>query len=138
MVRSLYTVINPNVTGVRTFSVDFLQADNDAYTIMSKSYGSAPSFNAADKKVTVPANCYVVIASKGVSSAVDGIEADGETLMAYAADGKIVVDNAPGVVEIYSMDGRMVGSVTVSGSVSVVPGVYVLRCGNAVKKVMAN
>ena len=136
--KELYTVINPNVTGVRTFSVDFLQADNDAYTIMSKSYGSAPSFNAADKKVTVPANCYVVIASKGVSSAVDGIEADGETLMAYAADGKIVVDNAPGVVEIYSMDGRMVGSVTVSGSVSVVPGVYVLRCGNAVKKVMAN
>lgn len=58
--------------------------------------------------------------------------------MAYAADGKIVVDNAPGVVEIYSMDGRMVGSVTVSGSVIVVPGVYVLRCGNAVKKVMAN
>ncbi len=136
--KELYTVINPNVTGVRTFSVDFLQADNDAYTIMSKSYGSAPSFNAADKKVTVPANCYVVIASKGVSSAVDGIEADGETLMAYAADGKIVVDNAPGVVEIYSMDGRMVGSVTVSGSVSVVPGVYVLRCVNAVKKVMAN
>ncbi len=136
--KELYTVINPNVTGVRTFSVDFLQADNDAYTIMSKSYGSAPSFNAADKKVTVPANCYVVIASKGVSSAVDGIEADGETLMAYAADGKIVVDNAPGVVEIYSMDGRMVGSVTVSGSVIVVPGVYVLRCGNAVKKVMAN
>jgi len=128
--RELYTVVNPNVTGDITVAVNFSKSDNAAYRILSKSYDSTPSFSATDNKVTVPANCYVVIGSLNVS-AVDGIETDAyPELRAYAADGGIVVDYAPAGVDIYGVDGRYVGRIAGSGSAPVPSGVYILRSGS--------
>lgn len=135
--KEIFTVINPNVTGRLNVSVSFNISDNDSYEILSKSYGSEPSFNAAENTVTVPANCYVVIGSKNLSSGVEEIDADGSSLIsAYSENGMIVVNNAPGIVDIYTTDGIIVGSINNEGRVNVVSGIYVLRCGNEVKKLM--
>lgn len=135
--KEIFTVINPNASGNITVNVDFSKDDNSSYAVLSKSYGSDPSFNASEKSVTVAANCYVVIGSTGISSGIESVETvkDSE-IMAYAANGMIVVDSAPGQVEVYSAEGRKVGTVVNSGVVYVSSGIYVLRCGKEVKKVM--
>ncbi len=134
--KEIYTVVNPNFTGSLTVKVNFIKSDDSAYQILSKSYNSNPSFSASAKTVTVPANCYVVIGSLDVS-AVDGIEADDASgLRAYAADGAIVVDYAPAGVEIYGIDGSYVGRIVESGSVSVSSGIYILRSGSEILKLL--
>ena len=45
--KELYCVINPNVTGNITVTVDFLNPDNGSYRVASKSYASGPTFDAA-------------------------------------------------------------------------------------------
>ena len=86
----LYTVVNPNVDNQLTVMVNFDKSDNSFYHILSKSYGSEPSFSASSKTVTVPANCYVVIGSMDVSSVEsvsDGIFSG--LLRAYSVAGEI-------------------------------------------------
>lgn len=135
--KEIFTVINPNVSGPLTVSVAFNSDDNKSYEILSKSYGCEPSFSASDKTVTVPANCYVVIGSSNLSSGIEEVGVDIESaLMVYAADGTIVIDKAPGVVDVYGADGRLVGHLSDAGVIDVAPGVYVVRCGKYVKKVM--
>lgn len=134
--RELYTVVNPNVTGDITVTVNFNKNEDASYQILSKSYNSNPSFSASAKTVTVAANCYVVIGSLNVS-AVDGIEDDAASgLRAYAADGAIVVDYAPAGVEVYGIDGSFVGRIAGSGSVSVSSGIYILRSGSEILKLL--
>lgn len=134
--RELYTVVNPNVTGDITVTVNFNKNEDASYQILSKSYNSNPSFSASAKTVTVAANCYVVIGSLNVS-AVDGIEDDAASgLRAYAADGAIVVDYAPAGVEVYGIDGSYVGRIAGSGSVSVSSGIYILRSGSEILKLL--
>jgi hypothetical protein len=134
--RELYTVVNPNVTGDITVTVNFNKNEDASYQILSKSYNSNPSFSASAKTVTVAANCYVVIGSLNVS-AVDGIEDDAASgLRAYAADGAIVVDYAPAGVEVYGIDGSYVGRIAGSGCVSVSSGIYILRSGSEILKLL--
>lgn len=135
--KEMFTVINPNVSGSITVSVGFTKDDNASYEILSRSYGSDPSFNAAAKTVTVPANCYVVIGSANVSSGIDEIGSGvSSAILAYAVPGGIVIDSAPGLVEVYGIDGKKAGSVIESGVLNVAPGIYVLRCGNETRKVI--
>lgn len=125
--KEVYTVVNPNVDKPMTVQVRFRSGSDSDYQILSKSYGSEPSFSAKEGTVTVPANCYVVVGGNNVSS-VDGIEADGQLpFRAYAADGAIVVDYAPAGVTVFGADGRRVARVEESGSVSVLPGIYLLQ-----------
>lgn len=126
--KELYTVVNPNVKGDITVAVNFMKDDNASYQVLSKSYSTNPSFNAAGKTVTVAANSYVVIGSLGVSS-VDGAVADEPSFRAYAADGRIVVDYAPAEVMVYGIDGKYAGSVKGAGSVPVADGFYILSDG---------
>ena len=73
--EAVYTFVNPNTDKAITFSHSFPLRDNAEYQILSQTYGQESSFDAAAGKVTVPANSYVVIGTKGVT-AVDGIEAE--------------------------------------------------------------
>lgn len=135
--KELITVINPNVTGSITVSVPFTGNDNESYKILSKSYGSEPSFSASENKVTVEANCYVVIGDKNVTADVENIfSTDSSELMVYPTGGMIVIDNSPGIAEIFSTEGKMIGRIDKSGSLKVAPGIYVVRCGKSVRKVM--
>lgn len=135
--KELYTVINPNVTGSITVAVEFAKKDNSSYTILSKSYDSDPTFNAASGTVTVPANCYVVIGSNSLSSGIgDVVTEENSGFMVYGAEGMIVVDRAQAVVEVYSADGTIAGRINGTGSISVTPGLYIARSGKSVRKVM--
>ncbi|MDE6578830.1 MAG: hypothetical protein K2J82_05140 [Muribaculaceae bacterium] len=134
--KELYTIINPNITGTKTFKVEFAKSNNDAYQILSKSYDSEPVFDAAAKSVTVPANCYVVIGTKDVVE-VKGIEADVEgQVRIYGGVGEIVVVNATMPATVYSLDGRKVATLAEDGNVSVAGGLYVVRCGSKSVKVV--
>ena len=71
-----------------------------------------------------------------VTSGVDSI-ADGEVAV-YGAEGSIVVDGFDGEVAVYAADGRLVKSAAVDGhaEIAVAGGLYVVRAGEAVKKVI--
>ncbi|MDE6298320.1 MAG: hypothetical protein K2M10_01550 [Muribaculaceae bacterium] len=134
--KELYTVINPNITGDKTFTVNFQQKSNDAYQILSKSYNTEPTFNAATGQVTVPANCYVVIGTKSVAE-VEGIIADAaESFSVFGANGEISVANLSAPAYVYSLDGRRIAVLNESGSVSVTNGLYIVRSGSKAVKVM--
>ncbi|MDO4335378.1 MAG: alpha-amylase family glycosyl hydrolase [Bacteroidales bacterium] len=72
---SVFTFINPNVDKAITFSFDFPSKNNADFKILSTSYEAESTFDAAAGKVTVPANCYIVIGTSAVN-AVEGVEAD--------------------------------------------------------------
>ena len=71
-----------------------------------------------------------------VTSGVDGVAA-GEVAV-YGADGAIVVDGFGGEVAVYAADGQLVKSAAVDGhaEIAVAGGLYVVRAGEAVKKVI--
>ena len=73
----IYTFVNPNVDKTVTFSFSFPEKDNAAYKILSQSFGQESTFDAVSGKVTVPANCYVVIGSAAINS-VEDIEYDAD------------------------------------------------------------
>ena len=137
--KELYTLINPNVTGVLTMNVDFLSPNNDDYQILTSSYGSAPSFDASSKTVNIPANCYVVIGSKDLTPAgIESITIDNNTntLKVRGGNGEIIVDYASELAAVYSIDGKAVGMISAGSKVAVNPGIYVVRSGKEVVKVI--
>lgn len=134
--KELYTIINPNINGTKTFKVEFDNSDNGAYQILSKSYNTEPVFDASAKSVTVPANCYVVIGSKDLAE-VEGVIADSESrLLVKGGNGVIEVANGNGDVLVYSLDGRRITTIEGKGNVAVAPGVYVVRSGSKTVKVL--
>ena len=137
--QELYTLVNPNVNKDIEMNVEFLQKDNNAYEIISRSYKSSPTFDAASGKVTIPANCYVVIGSKEIYEAgVDTLVDDSvfSKLQVRGGVGEVIVDYADGLASIYSLDGKPVGNVTANGRVSVASGLYIVRNGNESVKVL--
>ena len=135
----IFTLVNPNVTGNLTMTVNFKSDDNEDYQILTKSYGTNPSFDAAAKSVVIPANCYVVIGSKSLTPA--GIEnlvvdSNKNSLRVLGGYGEIVIDGAKGLATVYSLDGRVAGNVKDSGKVNVSSGIYIVRNGKEVVKVI--
>lgn len=98
---SVFTFINPNVDKAVTFSFEFPTKDNADYKVLSYTYDSESTFDASAGKVTVPANCYVVIGTKGVS-AVEGIEIENEGTEAeyFNMQGIRISHPAPGEIHI--------------------------------------
>ena len=136
--KEMFTLINPNVTGSLTMDVSFTSSNNEDYQILTQSFDSYPSFDAAAGTVTVPANCYVVIGSKeliaaGINDAVNG---NTDTLRLYGAMGEIVVEYAAEEVAIYSIDGKSIGKISHSGSMAVPSGFYIAKSGKQTRKVV--
>lgn len=135
--KELYAVINPNVAENITMTVNFRSNDNSAYKIVSKSFDSNPSFDAAAKTVTVEPNCYVVLASDNVT----GIEGTAigdaaETVAIQPGRGEIRVTNCTADVTVYTLDGATVASAKGDASFGVEPGLYIVRAGQTVAKVL--
>ncbi|MDE6076139.1 MAG: hypothetical protein K2G29_00250, partial [Muribaculaceae bacterium] len=134
--KELITVINPNVDKTLTMNVTFGKSGEDSYQILSKSYNSEPSFSVAEGTVTVPANCYVTIGTKDVSSAVEAVEiSESETLRVYGSNGVITVDYAEAPVTIYSIDGRKVASLSGAGRAEVGRGIFIVVSGRNQRKI---
>ena len=137
--KELYTLINPNITGELTISnVPFLSKDNANYQVVARTYGSQPSFNAEAGTVTIPANAFISIASSNTISGIESIstEATLNSLRVYGAPGEVVVDYAAEGAVIYSLDGKVIGSVAESGRVSVASGLYIVKSGKESVKVV--
>lgn len=135
--QELYTAINPNVTGNITMTVPFKLKDNTAYEIISYSYDSTPSFDAVAGTITVPANCYVVVGTKNIEAVVESISADAlNSLRIHVENSQIIIDYAENEVAVYSLDGRMVGSVNNNGTIYVAPGIYIVKSGRYSQKVL--
>ena len=134
--KELITVINPNVDKTLTMNVTFGKSGEDSYQILSKSYNSEPSFSVAEGTVTVPANCYVTIGTKDVSSAVEAVEiSESETLRVYGSNGVITVDYAEAPITVYSIDGRKVASLSGAGRAEVGRGIFIVVSGHNQRKI---
>lgn len=133
--KELYAVINPSVTKDVTVTVNFKKDSNSAYHIASHSYDSAPTFDAAEKKVTVPANCYVVITTTNISGIEDATYETSEGTRVFTSNGMIHVVNNNGPVEIYTLDGVRVASAQGEANISVSPALYIVRAGGTTAKV---
>ncbi len=133
--KELITVINPNADKELTVNISFGKNADNAYKIMSKSYGCNPSYSVANGTVTVPANCYVVIGTTDVA-AVEGVVADAASqLRVYGANGIITIDYASAPVEIYSIDGRKVASLQGAGNAEVGSGTFIVVSGSHTRKI---
>ncbi|MCH5238667.1 MAG: hypothetical protein J1F38_00415 [Muribaculaceae bacterium] len=137
--KELYTIINPNITGQISVSVNFLKKDNSAYKILSQSYLCNASFDAIAGTVTLPANCYVVIGSASLNVAgIDSIfeEKEESKFVARGAKGEIIFENYHQPVEIYSLDGTIFAQNFREMRISLPAGIYIVRCGANVAKVI--
>lgn len=127
--KELIAVINPEVTGDKTIDVTFKTRNNDEYQVLSKSYNTNPVIDAVNGKVTVPANCYVVLGNKNVIS-VKGVDADTTGVVVYGTYGRIVVEGADAArASVYDLSvRRMLG-------LEVPAGIYLVRLGSRTYKV---
>ena len=133
----IITFINPNVTGALTFKYYFLNGSNSDYQIMSKSYGSNPTVDVSSNTVTVPANCYVVIGSKDLDGVDDAVtDTQSVSFQAYGTQGAIVISYAEAPVEIFSLDGIKIAQTDEAATVETIPGVYILRSGSDILKII--
>ena len=113
----------PDGTVAETVAVEGGTTDGDHYEI----------------KFTVTAGgseSVIGFTTEPVTSGVDGVAAGEEAV--YGADGAIVVDGFDGEVAVYAADGQLVKSAAVDGhaEIAVAGGLYVVRAGEAVKKVI--
>lgn len=127
--KELYCAINPNTTGMLTIPVAFRTADNSAYEIYSQSYGVSGSFSATDGTVSVPANSYVVVCSRSVTS-VDEIAMDASpSATVTAGKGSLSISGALQPVQVFDLAGTLLYNSRADVTLSVPSGVYVVRCG---------
>lgn len=134
--KELYAVMNPSVTAPVTVTVNFQKNDNSAYHVASCSFDSNPTFDAAAKTVTVPANCYAVISTTNISGIGD-INLDAtDTTRIFAADGAIRVVNNDAAVEVYTLDGVQVATARGDATIAVNPALYIVRAGAVTAKVL--
>ncbi|MDE7179869.1 MAG: hypothetical protein K2N88_01545 [Muribaculaceae bacterium] len=135
--KELYLVVNPSITApVTVQNVKFKKSDNTAYHIASCSFDSEPSFDAAAKTITVPANCYAVITTTNISGVEDVTYDSIEATRVYTDAGRIVVVNNAGPVEVYTLDGVLTATTSGDASISAAPGFYVVRAGGITSKVL--
>jgi hypothetical protein len=127
--QELICVINPNVSSDGTFQATFKQKDNSKYQILSKSYNTDPSFDASTGKVTVPANGYVVIATKNVTEVSD-IISDTIQPEVFGGNGYIYVNGDYSDLTIYNVAGQKFNTLNVPA------GLYIVRAGGETFKVM--
>ena len=70
------------------------------------------------------------------TSGVESVAGDG--VKVYAATGCVVVEGAEGVAQVYTADGKQVAAEAVNGKgeIALANGLYIVRVGNKVQKVV--
>lgn len=131
--QELICVINTmSSNGSRTInSIPFNSTNNDDYIIASKSYGTEPTFDAANGHVTLPNNGYVVIVNKNVSGVEDNIMDEYNKPVAFGGQGEIIITGEYNNVNIYSITGQAYNTLQVPS------GIYIVNIdGNTTKVIV--
>lgn len=131
--QELICVINTmSSNGSRTISsIPFNSTNNDDYIIASKSYGTEPTFDAANGQVTLPNNGYVVIVNKNVSGVEDNIMDEYNKPVAFGGQGEIIITGEYNNVNIYSITGQAYNTLQVPS------GIYIVNIdGNTTKVIV--
>lgn len=83
-----------------------------------------------------PIPIYVTFTSEKVAAGVEGIS--GESVAVYGMAGAVAVSGYNGAVDVYSVDGRLVESVSVDGNAEIAlnGGLYIVRVGGKAYKVL--
>lgn len=138
--EEMHLVVNPSLTETWSQSVAFKSNDNSKYEIYSQSYGSAATFDAAAGVMTVPANSYALVVTKKLTemqySGIGNVAADDSDIRIYPSEGAINVTGYTGSIYIYSIAGAQVASGKGNASISVEPGIYIVRAGDKTVKVI--
>lgn len=132
--KELICVINPEVSETRTFTASFKNNDNNAYTILSKSYDTTPQFDAATGRVTLAPNSYVVIGTTDVVE-VPLVAADGEApFRVLSIGGGICVDGNYGTAEVYDLLGHRIATLRQGETLPAPAGVYIVTAAGIARK----
>lgn len=134
--KEIHVFINSSVNTELSATASFRSDNPEDYKILSKWGASDPVIDYANKTVTLPANGYVVIASKGVDSSVGNLYDDVTEWGVYCNGGVLNVLNAASKVEIFNSGGMKVAEGTGTFNVSLPSGLYVVRGGSKTFKVI--
>ena len=134
--QELYLFINSGTSSPMGTKASFLKADNNAYQILSQSEGTPATVKPASQSVTVPANGYVVVASKNVSSDVKDVIGNEESLHVSSLDGTLFVSGAVNPVTVWSVSGMVVAESDAESFETPLPsGIYIVKSGSKSVKV---
>lgn len=127
--KELHLFINAGVSGAKNLTANFRSTDGSKYQVLSQTDGITPQIEWSSKKVTIPANSYVVVASNNVTSDVEDIFDDALSMTVYEEGGVLNVANASGLVEVWNAAGMKVASGDGEISVALPAGIYIVRNG---------
>lgn len=123
----LYLIVNPMPSTTRNITPGFTKPAS-SYRLLSASYNFEPVINGSS--VSMIPGSYAVFATTDISG-VEEIEPDGagdDKNLVYGGEGVIVIEGEYGRADVYTIDGRSVGSLTVPA------GFYIVNVdGNATK-----
>ncbi len=130
--QELICVINTMTSNSsRTISgIPFNSTNNSDYVIASKSYGTEPTFDAANEKVTLSNNGYVVIVNKNVSGIDENIIDIYNKPIVFGGQGEIKITGEYNNVNIYSISGQAYNSLQVPA------GLYIVNVDGNITKVI--
>lgn len=146
-----FTDVTFNDEGVATFTMN----SNTFPTAESVSYTAKSQFATVDVEVLKKQDLVKVTVSNQGGKDVDGLtkhvynlkyaagtsgveSVAGDGVKVYAATGCVVVEGAEGVAQVYTADGKQVAAEAVNGKgeIALANGLYIVRVGNKVQKVV--
>ncbi|MDE5968124.1 MAG: hypothetical protein K2G64_03365, partial [Muribaculaceae bacterium] len=137
--KEIYLFVNPSVTASASATANFRSTDASAYRIVSQADGITPTIDYATKRVTLPPNSYVVIASKavvGIDNILDdNIDSADSSLQAYSQDGTLYVTTTGAEqIHVYTPSGIKVATSRGNLQADLPAGLYIVTsAGHSIK-----
>lgn len=130
----LIMAANPNATASVTVAANFATTSSADFEIVSKSYNTDPTFDAAKGTITLEPNAYVVLARKS-KGAVDSTAEDTARLRIAGLKGALEIATAGEAVadiNVFATTGERVAHIDMLEGSRTIPlpaGVYIVRAG---------
>ncbi len=127
--KELILIANPGVKTNNISGISFMVNNNSAYTVASKTFDSAPVFDAAAGTATLEAGTYVVL-TRGITAGVDDVTTDATGAVAIGGEGCIIVKGDYTRLSVYDLSGRACPATGLAA------GIYVVNLDGNVTKVV--
>lgn len=134
--KEIILLVNPATAtgGSKGVTVTTTKLNTSNYQVIAASKGFEPVVNGAGTSinVTVPNNCFCVLATKSVAGVEDVIadEIGGSNATVIGGQGEIIINGDYNNVEVYNMAGMRMGSLNVAS------GLYIVNVDGNVTKVV--